>query len=97
MPDPALAVGAHSVDEVFGIRGLIGARRAGVQIDDVILDGERSYTRSKLRPDATHPRLFGQQFESVDDGVNESVGGGGACVLGDVERGNSRLRPTPHT
>jgi hypothetical protein len=27
--------------------------------------------RPELRPQATHPKLFGQQFESVDDGVND--------------------------
>jgi len=53
-------------------------------VDDVILDGERSNTCSELWPEATHPRLFGQQFKSIDDGVNESVGGCGAGVLGDV-------------
>ena len=53
-------------------------------IDDVTLDRERSNARSELRPQATHPGLFGEQIESLDDGVNESVGGGGAGVLGDV-------------
>jgi hypothetical protein len=53
-------------------------------VDDVIFDSERSNTRSKLRPEATHPRLFGQQLESVDDGVDESVGGCGTGILGDV-------------
>ena len=49
-------------------------------VDDVALDGERSNAFAELRPEATHPGLFGQQFEAVDDNVNESVGGGGlAC------------------
>ena len=53
-------------------------------VDDVIFDGERSYVRAELRSKATHPRLLGHQIESVDDRVNESVGGGGAGVLGEV-------------
>jgi hypothetical protein len=28
---------------------------------------------AELRPEATHPRLFGQQFESIDDGDDESA------------------------
>jgi hypothetical protein len=50
----------------------------------MILDREGSNTRPELRSEATHPRLFGQQAESVDDGVDESVHSGGAGGLGDV-------------
>lgn len=53
-------------------------------VDNVILNGERLNTRSELRPQATHPELFGQRLESINDGVNEPVGGLGAGVLGDV-------------
>lgn len=42
-------------------------------VDDMILDRAGSNTRPELRSEATHPRLFGQQAESVDDGVDESV------------------------
>lgn len=53
-------------------------------VDDVTLDHERSHVGAELRSKTTHPRLFGQQIESVDYGVNESVGSGGAGVLCDV-------------
>ena len=53
-------------------------------VDDVILDGERSDGGAELRPKATHPRLFGQQFDALDNGVDESVRGCRAGVLGDV-------------
>jgi hypothetical protein len=53
-------------------------------VDDMVFDGERSYARAQLRSKATHPRLFGQQFESVDDGIDESIRSGRAGVLGDV-------------
>ncbi len=52
-------------------------------VDDVVFDCERSDARAKLRPEPTHPRLLGQQFESLDDGVHESISGCGAGVLGD--------------
>jgi hypothetical protein len=53
-------------------------------VDDVVLDREGSHAWTELRTCTTHPRLFGQQIEAVDDVVNESVGGGRACFLGDV-------------
>src|SRR6266851_176817 len=53
-------------------------------VDNVTLDRKRSNARAELRTSTTHPRLLHQQIESVDDGVNESVGGCGAGVLSDV-------------
>ena len=53
-------------------------------VDDVVLDRERANAFAKLQSEATHPRLFGQQVESVDNGVDQSVGCSGAGVLGDV-------------
>jgi hypothetical protein len=52
----------------------------------------RRRPRGGSRSTATHPRLFGQQLESVDDGVNESVCGRWAGVLGDVGPDSSRSR-----
>lgn len=52
--------------------------------NDVIFDCERPNPLSELRSETTHPRLLGQQFESFDDGVNQSVGRIRASVLGDV-------------
>jgi hypothetical protein len=53
-------------------------------VDHVTLDCEGPNPRTELWSETTHPRLLGQQFKSFDDGVNQSVGGVGACVLGDV-------------
>ena len=53
-------------------------------VDDVVLDCEGSYARTELRTSAAHPRMFSQPLESVDDRVDELIGGGGAGVLGDV-------------
>ena len=53
-------------------------------VDNVTLDRKRSNARAELRTTTTHPRLLYQEIESVDDGVNESVGGCGAAVLSDV-------------
>ena len=53
-------------------------------VDDVALDCERSHARTELRTCAAHPRMFSQQLESVDDRVNEAIGGGGAGVPGDI-------------
>ena len=53
-------------------------------VDNVTLDRKRSNARAELRTSTTHPRLLHQEIESVDDGVNQSVGGCGAGVLGDV-------------
>src|SRR5712692_8444037 len=53
-------------------------------VDNVTLDRKRSNAGAELRTSTTHPRLLHQQIESVDDGVNESVGGCGAGVLSDV-------------
>jgi hypothetical protein len=39
---------------------------------------------AKLRTSTTHPRLLHRQIESVDDSVNESVGGCGASLLSEV-------------
>lgn len=35
-------------------------------VDDVTLDRERSHVGAELRSKTTHPRLLGQQIESVD-------------------------------
>jgi hypothetical protein len=40
-------------------------------VDDVVLDRERANAVAELRSEPTHPRLLGQQFESVDYRVNE--------------------------
>ena len=53
-------------------------------IDDVVLDGEGSNVSTELRTRTAHLRLFGQQLESVDDVVNESVRGCETGVLGDI-------------
>jgi hypothetical protein len=59
-------------------------------VDDVALDRKGPNAFAEFRPEATHPRLFGQQFESVDEGVDESVRRGGAGVLGDEDQISSR-------
>jgi len=38
----------------------------------------------RLRAAAAHSEMFGQQIESVDDGVDESVSSPRAGVIGDV-------------
>jgi hypothetical protein len=53
-------------------------------VDDVAFDCERANAFAELRPEATDPRLIGQQFEPLDDRVNESIGSRGAGILGDV-------------
>jgi hypothetical protein len=53
-------------------------------VDDVALDDERANAFAELGPVATHARLFGQELESIEEGVNESIGGRGAGVLGNV-------------
>jgi hypothetical protein len=53
-------------------------------IDDVTLADERANAFAELWPVATHARLFDEQLESIEDGVNESVGGRRAGILGNV-------------
>jgi hypothetical protein len=53
-------------------------------VDDIILDSKRADTRPELDTCATHSRLLGEQIESLDDVVNESIGGCRTGVLGDV-------------
>jgi hypothetical protein len=53
-------------------------------VDDVALDNERASAPTELEPMATRARLFDEQFESIKDGVCESIGGGGAGILGNV-------------
>ena len=36
-------------------------------------------------PVATHARLFDEYLESIEDGVDKSIGRGGTGILGDVE------------
>ena len=53
-------------------------------VDNVVLNREGSHATTELRTCTAHPRLYGQQIESVDDVVKESVSGGRAGSLGDV-------------
>jgi hypothetical protein len=53
-------------------------------VDDVALDDERANAVAELWPVATHARLFDEQLESIEDGVNQSIGHRGASILGDV-------------
>ena len=53
-------------------------------VDDIALNDERAHAFTKLGPMATHARLFDEQLVSIEDGVNESIGGHGAGILGDV-------------
>ena len=53
-------------------------------VDDVVFNGERSDAHAELGSQTTDSRLFGQQLESFDDGVNESIGGSRAGILGDI-------------
>jgi hypothetical protein len=45
-----------------------------VIVDDVTLDDERANAFAELRPVAAHARLFGEQLESIEDGINQSIG-----------------------
>jgi hypothetical protein len=54
-------------------------------IDDVILDADGANTGSELRTETSHPGLFRQKVEAVDDIVDEPVSGSRARVLGDVQ------------
>jgi hypothetical protein len=56
-------------------------------VDDVVLDREGSYAGAELRTCTAHPRLFGQQIESVDDVVDQSVGGCRTGLLSDLGPG----------
>lgn len=38
-----------------------------------IVNDERPNAFTELGPTATHARLFDEQFESIEDGVNESM------------------------
>jgi hypothetical protein len=53
-------------------------------VDDVVLDCKGSHANAELRTCTAHPRLFGQQIESVDDVVDEPVGRCRSSVFGDV-------------
>jgi hypothetical protein len=61
-------------------------------VDDVALDDERANAFAELGPVATHARLFGQELESIEDGVNESIGSHGAGVLGNVQPDLGEIR-----
>ena len=54
-------------------------------IDDVIVDAEGANAGSELRTETSHPGLFRQEVEAVDEIVDEPVGGSRARVLGDVQ------------
>jgi len=54
-------------------------------IDDVILNADGANAGSELRTETSHPGLFRQEVEAVDDIVDEPVGGSRARVLGDVQ------------
>lgn len=55
-------------------------------IDDIALDCERADPFAEFRPMATHARLFDEQLESIEDGVDESIGNLWARIFGDVEQ-----------
>lgn len=44
-------------------------------VDDMTLDDERANAFAELRPIATHARLFDEQLESIEDGIDQSIGG----------------------
>jgi len=54
-------------------------------IDDVILDGEGANAGSERRTETSHPGLFRQEVEAVDEIVDEPVSGSRARFLGDVQ------------
>ena len=51
-------------------------------IDDMILDADGANAGSELRTETSHPGLFRQEVEAVDEIVDEPVSGGRARVLG---------------
>jgi hypothetical protein len=59
-------------------------------VDDVAFDDERANAFAEFGPVATRTRLFGQELESIEDGVNESIGRRGAGVLGNVGQISAR-------
>lgn len=59
-------------------------------VDDVVLDHERAHALAELRPQATQARLFREELESIEDGVNKSTGRRWAGVLGDIGQISSR-------
>ena len=54
-------------------------------IDDMILDADGANAGSELRTETSHPGLFRQEVEAVDEIVDEPVSGGRARVLGNAE------------
>ena len=54
-------------------------------VDDVILDTDGAHAGSELWTEASHPGLFRQEVEAVDEIVDEPVSGSRARVLGDVQ------------
>jgi hypothetical protein len=53
-------------------------------VDNVALKDERLNAFAELGPMSTHAGLFDEQLESIEDGVNESIGRRGAGIIGDV-------------
>lgn len=53
-------------------------------VDDMTLNDERPNAFAELRPIATHARLFDEQLESIEDGIDESIGGFEAGIFRDV-------------
>jgi hypothetical protein len=53
-------------------------------VDDMALDNDRANTLSELRPVTTHARLFDEQLESIEDGIEKSIGGFEAGVFRDI-------------
>src|SRR5262249_53468987 len=53
-------------------------------IDDEALNNDRPNAFTELGTIAADARLFDEQLESIEDGVNESIGGRGAGVVGNV-------------
>ena len=54
------------------------------------LNDERPNAFAELRPIATHERLFDEQLESIEDGIDESIGGFEAGIFRDVDQISSR-------
>jgi hypothetical protein len=48
------------------------------------LDNDRANTLSELRPIATHAGLFDEQLESIEEGIDQSIGCFEAGIFRDV-------------
>ena len=54
-------------------------------VDDIALDDERADAVAELRPTATDAGLVAEQLESVEERVDEPIGGRRGRLLGNVE------------